>query len=234
MTPAVSRTGVPHIVFITGTDTGVGKTLLTGLLLHHLRQSGCHALAMKPFCSGSRKDVNFLHAVQDGELTRDEINPFFFVEPLAPLVAARKHHRLVHLAEVLRRIRGLTRRCRCLLIEGIGGVLVPLGEGFAVRDLTAKLGCGAIVVARNRLGTLNHTLLAVDALQHAGVTRVKIVLMSSPETDFSSDSNGLILSELLAPTPVFTIPFLGRNPTRLEALKIAEKKSKKTLARILG
>ena len=80
----------PRIIFITGTDTGVGKTLLTGLLLHHLRQSGCHALAMKPFCSGSRADAEFLHAVQDGELTLDEINPFFFAEPLAPLVAARE------------------------------------------------------------------------------------------------------------------------------------------------
>jgi dethiobiotin synthetase len=89
-------------------------------------------------------------------------------------------------------------------------------------------------VARNRLGTLNHTLLAVGALQHAGITRVRVVLMSSPETDSSSDSNGLILSELLAPTPIFSIPFLGRSPTRLETLKTTEKKLKKTLARILG
>ena len=58
--------------------------------------------------------------------------------------------------------------------------------------------------------------------------------MSSPETDSSSDSNGLILSELLAPTPIFSIPFLGRSPTRLETLKTTEKKLKKTLARILG
>src|ERR1017187_6787143 len=84
-----------------GTDTGVGKTLLTGLLLHHLRQSGCHALAMKPFCAGSRSDTEFLLAAQDGELTPDEITPFFFAEPLAPLVAARRHHRNIRLPEVL-------------------------------------------------------------------------------------------------------------------------------------
>ena len=61
----MNRISQARIIFITGTDTGVGKTLLTGLLLDHLRHSGCHALAMKPFCSGSRADTEFLHAVQD-------------------------------------------------------------------------------------------------------------------------------------------------------------------------
>ena len=229
----MNRTNSPRIVFITGTDTGVGKTLLTGLLLHHLRQSGCHALAMKPFCAGSRSDTEFLRAAQDGELTPDEITPFFFAEPLAPLVAARRHHRFIRLPEVLRRIRRVAGGCQCLLIEGIGGLLVPLGEGFTAGDLIAKLGCEVIVVSRNRLGAINHTLLTLGALQHAGLHRLKTVLMSSPEEDYSANSNSLILAELLAPTPVLAIGFLGRNPLRLEALKKSAKKIKKTLARIL-
>src|ERR1035441_550009 len=118
-----------RIIFITGTDTGVGKTLLTGLLLHHLRQSGCHALATKPFCCGSRADVEFLCAVQERELTLDEINPFFFEKPLAPLAAAREEHVAIRLPEVLRRVSDLAKRCECLLIEGIGGGMVPLVEG---------------------------------------------------------------------------------------------------------
>src|SRR5258705_11852752 len=85
------------IIFVTGTDTGVGKTLLTGLLLHHLRQSGCHAVAMKPFCSGGTADIEFLDAVQEGELDPAEINPFYFSEPIAPVLAARKHHRNIRL-----------------------------------------------------------------------------------------------------------------------------------------
>src|SRR5258705_9807549 len=89
------------IIFVTGTDTGVGKTLLTGLLLHHLRTEGCHALAMKPFCSGGRGDVEFLHALQDGELSEREINPFYFHEPVAPLLAARKNARAIHLKDVV-------------------------------------------------------------------------------------------------------------------------------------
>src|SRR5215510_11029750 len=109
------------VIFITGTDTGVGKTLLTGLLLAHLRQNNVHALAMKPFCSGDRADVELLHKLQDGELARDEINPFYFSRPLAPAVAARKGNRSVPLPEVLRRIEVLEKRCDLLLIEGIGG-----------------------------------------------------------------------------------------------------------------
>lgn len=230
----MNRTGAQRIIFITGTDTGVGKTLLTGLLLHHLRQSGCHAQAMKPFCSGSRADVEILRAVQDSELTLEEINPFFFSEPVAPLVAVRKHHCSIRLPEVLRRIKRVAGRCECLLIEGIGGVQVPLGEGFAVLDLIAKLDYEAIVVSRNRLGTINHTILAINALQHAGIKRLKAVLMSWPKADSSTDSNRQMLSELLAPVPVFQVPFLGRNPTRLEALGASQKKVKKTLAQILA
>jgi dethiobiotin synthetase len=225
---------MPRIVFITGTDTGVGKTLLTGLLLHHLRQSGCHALAMKPFCCGSRADVEFLGAVQERELTLDEINPFFFEQPLAPLAAAREQHVSIKLPAVLRQISNVAKRCEWLLIEGVGGVMVPLGDEYSVLDLIANLGCSTVVVSRNKLGTINHTMLTVDAMQHAVITEFKVVLMASQERDSSTDSNGRILSELLAPTPVVPMPFLGRNPARFLALKRSEKKVKKTLARILS
>lgn len=227
------RTCAERIIFITGTDTGVGKTLLTGLLLHYLRRNGCHTLAMKPFCSGGRGDTELLRAIQDDELTSDEITPFYFAEPIAPLIAARKHRRTVQLREVLRRIRRLASRCECLLVEGIGGLLVPLGEGFAVRDLIACLGCEVVVVSANRLGTINHTLLTAAALQAAGVKGFKTVLMASQKPDSSTPSNLQILAELLAPNPVVSIGFLGRNPLQLEALKKKCKKNEKTLARIL-
>ena len=224
----------PGIVFITGTDTGVGKTLLTALLLHHLRCRGCQALALKPFCSGDRADVRLLHAVQGGELTLDEINPFYFHEPVAPLVAARKHRQSVCLRDVLRRIADVASRCQRLLIEGSGGVLVPLGEGYTVADLIAKLDCEVLVVSANRLGTINHTLLTVQLLQHVGIKKLKVIMMAQPEPDSSSDSNPLILAELLGQVPVLSLGFLGRNPTGFEAIKAREKKFEKTLARILA
>src|SRR6476469_2720446 len=98
------------IVFITGTDTGVGKTLLTGLLLCHLRARGARALALKPFCSGSRGDAQLLHDLQDGDLTLEEVNPFYFPEPVAPLVSARKHKRKIPLDEVIQHISSVATR----------------------------------------------------------------------------------------------------------------------------
>src|SRR5260221_14172519 len=100
----MQRPHTPRTIFITGTDTGVGKTLLTALLLAHLRQNGVPALALKPFCSGGRADAELFHALQDGDLTLDEINPFYFREPIAPLVAARKHRRRIQLDDVLKNI----------------------------------------------------------------------------------------------------------------------------------
>lgn len=230
----MSRTDLTRIIFITGTDTGVGKTLLTCLLLHHLRQSGCHASAMKPFCSGSRADTESLRALQDGELTSDEITPFFFAEPLAPLVAARIHHRATRLLDVLRQIKRIANRCQCLLVEGIGGVLVPLADGITVRDLIARLHCEVIVVSRNQLGTINHTLLTVEALKTIDNKGLKVVLMSHKYEDASAGTNRLVLAELLAPTPVLQVPFLGADPLRTEAVKRSRKKVQKSLVRILG
>jgi dethiobiotin synthetase len=230
MIPGVKpRSG--KIIFITGTDTGVGKTLFTGLLLHHLRENGCRAIAIKPFCSGDRTDAKFLQAMQDRKLELDEINPFYFSEPVAPLVAARRHRRTIRLPEVLRRIKAIAVRCEILLIEGSGGLLVPLGRGYSAGDLIKRLDGEVIVVARNRLGTLNHTLLTVRALQTFGQRQIKIVLMARRQADLSSATNGRILGELLGPNRVHAIQFLGKNASKSGSLKKNYKKVKKRLAR---
>jgi dethiobiotin synthetase len=205
--PSVRRVANPRIIFITGTDTGVGKTIVTSLLLCHLRQSGCHALAIKPFCSGGRADAQLLHDLQDGELTLDEINPFHFKEPLAPLVAARLHRRKISIRATLGCIENAIRKIHhssipsfhrsnspsihspVLLIEGAGGLLSPLGERFNLLDLIKALAANApiqnpessiqaVVASPNRLGTINHTFLSVDKLQRRGVADLKIVLMN--------------------------------------------------------
>lgn len=222
-----------RIIFVTGTDTGVGKTIFTGLLVHHLRSTGCHALAMKPFCSGGRADVRLLRAMQDAELTEDEINPFYFPEPVAPLVSARQRKRTIPLHEVVARIKEIAARCECLLIEGSGGLLVPLGGVYFVSDLIQALNCEVIVVARNRLGTINHTFLTVAALKNLRVKPAAVALMAvnkSDGSDASCATNGEILSEFLAPIPVRSIEFLGKNPSKSGALKEKCKKMKKTLA----
>ncbi len=232
------------IIFITGTDTGVGKTLLTGLLLVHLRELGKRALAIKPFCTGGRADAELLYSLQGGELTLDQINPFYFPEPLAPLVAARIHRRSISLAGVLQHIQQLQRlhptpdpRHSTLLIEGAGGLLVPLGEGYTWANVLKKLACRVIVVSANRLGTINHTLLTVGALQAVDIKELSVVMMrvmtpgcSTPDTR----RNPGVLAELLAPVPIHQIPFLGPNAPQPGTLKKNQKKIKKVLARILA
>jgi dethiobiotin synthetase len=252
-------------LFITGTDTGVGKTVLASLLLCHLRAAGFHALAMKPFCSGSRADADLLCALQEGQLTLDEVNPFYFREPIAPLVASRKHRHPVLRSDILASIRGVAARLAAsdkskvkkptsktetsfLIIEGSGGLLVPLGRRFSVRDLIASLRCEVIVVARNRLGTLNHTLLTVESLQSipgysSRLTRrtpsssrpapLKVVLVDPRTGDFSSRSNPSVLEQLIAPVPLVSLPFLSKRCCTPVAINKSAAKLKKTLDRIL-
>src|SRR5262245_13651843 len=97
-----------RILFITGTGTGVGKTLLTSHLLHHLREKGVRSKAIKPFCSGGTWDVRFLSQIQGGELRDEEITPFYFNEPIAPLVAERIHKKFIKLPQVLAHVRRLS------------------------------------------------------------------------------------------------------------------------------
>jgi len=220
------------IIFITGTDTGVGKTIFTSLFVYHLRLSGVHALAMKPFCSGGRGDVRLLRAMQDAELTADEINPFFFPEPVAPLVSARQHRRRISLNEVIQRIERIARQCECLLVEGSGGLMVPLAGNYFVSDVIQRLKCEVILVSRNQLGTINHTLLTANALKRFGVENISVALMGTSKKDASVEKNGVVLRQFLRKIPVHEIIFLGQNPNKSGVLKKSHKKVKKTLARM--
>jgi dethiobiotin synthetase len=226
--------GRKKIIFVTGTDTGVGKTVFTGLLLHHLRTKGVHALAMKPFCSGGRGDVRLLRGMMDAELSEEEMNPFYFPEPVAPLVSVRRRKHLIPLAEVVRRIKTMAARCEYLLVEGSGGLMVPLGEKYFVSDLIKRLNCDVIVVARNQLGTINHTLLTVNALKSFCAKNIAIALVSTSKKDASVKTNGEILRGLLDGIEVREILFLSENANEIEVLKKSHRKVKKTLAGFCG
>ena len=111
-----------EIVFITGTDTGVGKTVLTALLLQHLRSKNIKALAMKPFCTGDRGDVELLQSLQPGILTDTEANPYFFEPPVAPFVASQQIGQKIELSEVIEKISCVRNKCDVLLVEGATGI----------------------------------------------------------------------------------------------------------------
>jgi len=197
------------VFFITGTDTGVGKTALTALLARHLRRRGISVAALKPVASGGREDARALYAALDGALTLDQINPWHFRAPLAPLLAARQERRRVELFAVLSHIYKMQKRFDVVLAEGAGGLLSPLGEAFDSRDLITALRAKPIVVAQNELGAINHLLLTLEALPKNVRTWARIVLMSPPKPDVATAVNAKFLAEFFDAERIFELPWLG-------------------------
>ena len=196
--------------FITGTDTGVGKTVLTALLVKFLRERGENAAALKPVCSGGRADAQKLLAAMGGALTLDEINPWHFRTPIAPALAARKENQRVKLSQVLAHVRAMQKRFEVLLIEGAGGLMSPLGENFDSRDLIVALRATPIIVAQNKIGAVNHVLLTLEALPKNLRANARVVLMSQPDPDASAETNPGLLAELTEAN-TFLLPWLEGN-----------------------
>ena len=203
-----SRPSRSDIIFITGTDTGVGKTVLTALLLRQMRLNGLHALAMKPFCTGNRDDVEILRAIQGDELPERLLNPFFYAEPVAPWLAAKNSGKTVRLASVTSRINEAKRRCRILLVEGAGGLLSPLGSRFTALNLIAELDCEVVVVAPNRVGCINQIALVTHVLASAGLPVPSVILMEQQCPDESARSNQVAIRLWNPRIPLITVPFL--------------------------
>lgn len=196
------------IWFITGSDTGVGKTVLTALLTRLLLAEGVRVRAVKPFCSGGRDDAEALFAAQRGRVPMDEINPWHFRAPLAPLIAARREKKRVPLTEVTAFLRDAARQCDVLLIEGAGGVLSPLGEGYSARDLITLMRARPLVVCPDRLGTINQGLMALAALSSQTAKGAKLVLSQGSPRDGSRATNSRVLTELLSANRVHTLPLV--------------------------
>lgn len=195
--------------FITGNDTSVGKTVLTALLARWLRSRGARVAALKPVSSGSRTDASALRTSLSGDLSLDEINPWHFRAPLAPLLAARLERKKVRLSQVAVRIRGIAAAHEVTLVEGAGGLLSPLGEDFDSRDLIQALRAIPIIVCPNRLGAVNQALLVLEALPEKGQRHAQVVLMSPRRGDAVSRANPKLLGELIGAERVHILPWLG-------------------------
>ncbi len=197
-----------QIIFVTGTDTGIGKTVLAALLTRQLRRQGVRVAALKPVCSGNRSDARALRKAAGNVLTLEEVNPWHFRAPLAPLLAARKERKRVRLRDVVAHVRRITRRFETLVIEGAGGLLSPLGEDFNSRDLLVALRAMPVVVCPNRLGAVNQTLLVLEALPGAIAARTPVVLVSPPKPDAASRTNPELLAEILGDQHVRVLPWM--------------------------
>jgi dethiobiotin synthetase len=198
-----------RIFFITGTDTGVGKTVFTRLLAQFLNRQGVRVAALKPVCSGGRDDARALLAALAGALTLEEINPWHFRAPLAPSLAAEREKRTLKLAPVLAHIRATQKKFTVTLVEGAGGLLSPLGEDFNSRDLIAALRARPIIIAPNQLGVVNHVLLTLEALPKNLRSRAEIILMSPPKPDATTTANARLLARFSSRERIFILPRLG-------------------------
>ncbi|CAN5524245.1 dethiobiotin synthase [soil metagenome] len=163
-------------LFVTGTDTGVGKTSFTVWLLQRLRERGLRVAGYKPICCGDRADATHLQAASSPGLTIDEVNPIWLRTPAAPLTAARAEQRFIDLASLREGFVRLKSGFDFVAVEGVGGWMVPITARYWSSDLARDLGLPVLVVAANRLGCLNHILLTVRAIEAVPLKCAGVVL----------------------------------------------------------
>lgn len=186
----------PMSFFITGTDTGVGKTYVTRLILENLRAEGRNAVGYKPIACGDREDAAILAEVSGG-IDPDEVNPVYLNTPVAPYVAGMLENRTVDPAELIAGYENLAKKHAQVVVEGAGGWEVPLAPNYRVSDLAADLKLPVIVVAGNKLGALNHIILTVNAIRAKGLVCAGIVLNQlEDEMDTAMITNKGVVEDL--------------------------------------
>jgi dethiobiotin synthetase len=166
-------------IFVTGTDTAVGKTFVAAGVAAALGRRGVDVGVMKPIASGSADDARELIRASRVSDALDLVNPIRLKEPLSPHLAARREGRTIDLRVIDRAYRELSRRHDFLIVEGAGGLLVPIRDRFTMADLAKRLGLPLLIVARDALGTINHTTLTVEAARSRGLKVIGVVVNRS-------------------------------------------------------
>lgn len=202
--------------FITGTDTGVGKTVVTACLATLFKSQGIDVGVMKPIetgvdpvCSSSaNSDTKFLMEVSGNGDAEDVVCPYRFKTPASPYQAVQIDGGSIQPATILDNFKVLQSRHDRMLVEGVGGLLVPITQHYSVADLALEIGLPLIIVSRFRLGTLNHTLLTVNAARQHGLKIKGIILNRQESGDFDNveKQQGKLIEELS------DIPILGIAP----------------------
>ena len=164
----------PHGWFITGTDTEIGKTFVACALLHALRRTGVTAVAMKPVAAGfdghgRNEDVERLLAASSMQPARTLVNPYGFRAAIAPHIAAAEEGRRIELPQIAAALSTLLTMADIVLVEGVGGFCVPLGDTHDTADLASLLALPVILVVGMRLGCINHALLTEQAIAARGL-----------------------------------------------------------------
>lgn len=197
-------------VFVTGTSTAIGKTVVAGGIAAALHARGVNVGVMKPIQTGERPgDAAFLRRASGVSDSLELINPCYLDAPLAPAVAASLGYGTVDIPAVKAAFHELARRHQFMIVEGIGGLLVPLQEDYYVADLIKALDLPALVVARPVLGTINHTLLTVRQAQSAGIRVLGTIINGYPADPDLAERTAVEAIEHYSGLPVLgTLPYL--------------------------
>lgn len=217
--------------FITGSGTGVGKTLVTCILLHQLQRAGRVARALKPVVTGfdpeaiAESDTGRLLTAMDEPLDKaavGSVSPWRFSEPISPDMAAAHEGQRLDVGEIAGfcRYAGPAEGDAVVLVEGIGGAMVPVSEEETVLDWMTALNWPVIVVAGSYLGSLSHTLTAVEAIRLRGLVISGIVISESEESPVPVIETAETIGRFVAPAPVIILPRIEAN--RLKDDSIAD------------
>jgi dethiobiotin synthetase len=230
--------------FITGTDTGVGKTIVSAAILRTFIKKGLKVGAMKPIETGCLNkdgvllpsDGMFLRDMAEMNDSLDIVTPVKFETPVSPLVASRLEDMEIDLERVFKAFENLKKKYDYLIVEGVGGLMVPIlkeqkkkaEKVYLVRDLIKNMELEVIIVTRPTLGTINHTLLTVEALKSKKIPIKGFIINYSTKVknDISEKTNPDILNELLDITFLGILPYLNEltkdkiGETALENLRI--------------
>jgi len=210
-------------VFVTASGTDIGKTYVAEALLRQWRQSGRLVAVLKPLLSGydpadaATSDTGRLLTASGVAITPESIDlvsPWRYAAPLSPDMAAAREGKTVPVDDVIAycaaAIAEADESGMSLLIEGIGGVMVPLDDTRTVADLIAALGIPAILVGGSYLGSLSHTLTAYEALRARNVTVDSVIVSETPDCDVPLDETRDVLARFFVPVPVEVMPFAPR------------------------
>jgi len=204
--------------FITGTDTGVGKTIIAGALIKVLCHLGMKTGAMKPVETGCVRegevllpsDGMFLKQMAQMQEAVTQVSPCCFESPLAPLAASELEKKTVSIAAIKKAFYNLYTNYDAVIVEGIGGLMVPLNADYFVVDLAKEIGLPLVVVAKPGLGSINHVMLTVNYALKEGLQVAGIILNYSlpPENSLAEETNPQLLKQI-CPVPLIGIfPYL--------------------------
>lgn len=204
-------------VFVTGTDTGVGKTLVSAALVRRFVQTGRSVGVMKPVETGvapglpDQSDAARLIAAAGVDDPLELVSPYRFSAPLAPFAAASEQGQVIKLEEIVRRYTRLAARHSCIVVEGAGGLLVPMGKDWDMAVLIGHLRLPVVVVGRVGLGGINHALLTLEALERRQIPVIAVVLNETAPAATSAQQEQCASTVALLRERV-TVPLLGPLP----------------------